>query len=72
MIFHVREIAGISANAFTSCEGFCFSLGNSTDVTNSFLKQFYLLFYIPFPSFCNCFLQSVSIMDFAGHLHEIC
>lgn len=40
MIFHVWEIAAISANA-SSCGEFSSSLGNSTKVTNSFLKQPY-------------------------------
>lgn len=35
MVFDVREIDGISANAFPSWEGFCFSLGNSTKVASS-------------------------------------
>lgn len=40
MIFHAWETAAISANA-SSPGGFCSSLGNSTKVTNSFLKQSY-------------------------------
>lgn len=72
MVFHAREIARISANAFPSCEGLCSSLGNSTEVTNSFLKQSYSS-QAALPSLLT-FLFQASVTGFSSHTdhHGFC
>lgn len=63
MAFHTREVVGINTNAFLFS-----SMGNSIKVTDSSLKQSsscqLALSSISF--FCNYFLLSVSILNFAS------